>query len=159
MPNAIPLPDGKKVSNMLAVLFDGLDVKPGGTFDPSPTQGAWFGMFVLDAGEPAALCGADAALSASLGAALSMLPVAAAQEAAKSKNLTDVMVGNIREIMNICSRLLMETNTPHLKLEEVYPRTALPAHAAGLLAAPKSRIQFLVSVPKYGGGVMTFMTI
>ena len=159
MPNAIPLPDGKKVSNMLAVLFDGLDVKPGGTFDSSLTQGAWFGMFVLDAGEPAALCGADATLSASFGAALSMLPVSAAQEAAKTKNLTDVMVGNIREVMNICSRLLMDNNTPHLKLEELYPRKSLPAHAAGLLAAPKTRIQFQVSVPKYGGGVMTFMTL
>jgi hypothetical protein len=64
----------------------------------------------------------------------------------------------MREVMNICSRLLMDNNTPHLKLEELYPRKALPAHAAGLLAAPKTRVQFQVSLPKYGGGVMTFLT-
>jgi hypothetical protein len=159
MANVIPLPDGKKVSTLLEALFDGLDVKPGGSFDQSPTPGAWFGVFVLDAGETAALCGTDAALSASFGAALSMLPVAAAQEATKAKNLTDVMVGNIREVMNICSRLLMDSNSPHLKLEELYPRKALPASAAGLLAAPKAQIQFKVSLPKYGGGVMTFQTL
>lgn len=159
MAHAIPLPDGPKVSSLLAVLFDGLDVKPGRSFDQSLMQGAWFGVFVLDAGEPAALCGADAALAASLGAALSILPVSAAQEAAKSKSLTPVMVSNIREVMNICSRLLMDSSTPHLKLQEVYPRESLPPHAAGALSAPKTRVQFQVTVPKYGGGVMTFVTV
>jgi hypothetical protein len=153
-----PLPDGPKIVSMLGLLFDGLDVKPGGNFDQSAAGGAWFGVFIADSGEPVALCGADANLAAIFGAAFSMLPVAAAKDAAKARDLTEVMIGNVREIMNICTRLVMDATSPHLRLEQVYPVRSLPAGPAGLLGAPKGRREFQVQLPKYGGGVLTFLT-
>jgi hypothetical protein len=159
MASGYPLPDGPKIVQMLGLLFDGLDVKPGGKFDQAPAGGAWFGVFVADSGEPVALCGADANLAATLGAALSLLPVGIAKEAAKARELTDVMVGNMREIMNICTRLVMDASSPHLKLEQIYPVNSLPSSATGLLSAPKSRREFQVQLPKYGGGVLTFLTV
>ena len=116
-------------------------------------------MFVADSGEPVALCGADANLAASFGGAFSMLPVAAAKDAAKARELTDVMIENVREIMNICTRLVMDATSPHLKLEQIYPAKSLPAAAAALLGAPKGRREFQVQLPKYGGGVLTFLTV
>src|SRR5271170_2455048 len=107
MATAYPLPDGPKIVQMLGLLFDGLDVKPGGPFDQSPAGGAWFGVFIADSGEPVALCGADANLAANMGAAFSLLPVGFAKDAAKSRELTQVMIENLREIMNICTRLVM----------------------------------------------------
>ena len=153
-----PLPDRPKILDLLGLLFDGLDVKPGGAFDQSPAGGAWFGVFVADSGEPVALCGADANLAATFGTAFSMLPPGMAKEAAKTRELTAVMIDNIREIMNICTRLVMDATSPHLKLEQVYPIKSLPAPASALLGAVKSRREFQVQLPKYGGGVLTFLT-
>jgi hypothetical protein len=158
MATAYPLPDGAKIVQLLGILFDGLDVKPGGTFDQTPAGGAWFGVFVTDAGAPVALCGADANLAASFGGALSMLPVAAAKDAAKARQLTDVMVENVREIMNICTRLVMDATSPHLKLDQLYPTKSLPAAALALLGAPQGRREFQVQLPKYGGGVLTVLS-
>jgi len=158
MSTTYPLPDGSKIVQMLGLLFDGMDVKPGGSFDQSPAGGSWFGVFVADSGEPVALCGADAGLAASFGAAFSMLPVAAAKEAAKARALSEVMIGNVREIMNICTRLVMDATTPHLKLEQIYPVKSLPALATGLLTSPKGRREFQIQLAKYGGGVLTILS-
>lgn len=158
MATAYPLPDGPKIIQMLGLLFDGIDVKAGGTFDQTPAGGAWFGVFVADDGTPVALCGADANLAATFGAAFSLLPVGAAKDAAKGRELTIVMIDNMREIMNICSRLVMDATSPHLKLEQIYPAKALPAPAAALLGSPNGRKEFQVQLPKYGGGVLTFLS-
>lgn len=158
MATTYPLPDEAKTLQLLGVLFDGLDVKAGGKFDSSPAGGAWFGVFIADDGAPVALCGADASLAASFGAALSMLPPSAAKEAAKAGDLSAVMIENVREIMNICTRLVMDHSSPHLKLDRVYPRKTLPTAAAGLLGAPRARREFQLQLPKYGGGVLSIMT-
>jgi hypothetical protein len=157
MATAYPLPDARKITELLGLLFDGLDVKAGGTFDQSPAGGAWFGVFVADSGEPVALCGADANLAATWGSAFSLLPVGAAKDAAKSRELTQVMIDNMREIMNICTRLVMDASSPHLKLDQIYQTRSLSAPATALLDASKNRREFLVQVPKYGGGVLTFL--
>ena len=159
MATAYPLPDGPKIVDLLGLLFDGLDVKAGGSFDQTPAGGAWFGVFIADSGTPVALCGADANLAAAFGAAFSMLPVGAAKEAAKARELTGVMIDNVREIMNICSRLVMDATSPHLRLDQIYPAKSLPAPATALLGAPNGRREFQVQLPKYGGGVFAFMSV
>lgn len=158
MAAAYPMPDVPKVIQLLGLLFDGLDVKVGGSFDQSPAGGAWIGVFIADSGEPVALCGADANLAANMGSAFSLLPVGVAKDAAKSRELTQVMIENVREIMNICTRLVMDASSPHLRLEQVYPTKALPAPAAALLGAAKNRREFQLQLPKYGGGVLSIVS-
>jgi hypothetical protein len=53
----------------------------------------------------------------------------------------------------------MDNTSPHLKLDQLYPSKSLPAPAAALLAAPVARREFQVQLPKYGGGVLTFLTV
>ena len=158
MTTAYPMPDASKVKSMLGLLFDGLDVKPGRKFEVLPTSGCWVGLYVSDAGVPAAACIADVALAANAGAALSMLPPAVAKDAAKSKQLTDVMVGNLREVLNICTRLLMTDTSAHLRLAEVFPATALPAGVATVLSGQKGRVDFELTVPKYGPGTLAVVS-
>jgi hypothetical protein len=158
MATQYPLPDQKKVEDILGLLFDGLEVKTGGAFDQTPAGGAWFGVFISDVGEPVALCGADAALAASVGAALSMLPPNAAKEAAKAKQLTSVMIENIREVMNICTRLVMDGGGAHLRLEKCYDVKTLPQPAAKFLTGAAGRREFQLQLPKYGGGVLSLIS-
>lgn len=153
-----PMPDTAKVKLMLGLLFDGLDVKTGKKFDIVPPSGSWVGLYVADDGKPVAACAVDVALAANSSAALSMLPPAVAKDAAKSKELTDVMVANLHEIMNICSRLLMSDGSAHLKLQKVYPSKAMPPELAALLGAAQGRVDFELNVPKYGAGTLAVLS-
>jgi hypothetical protein len=159
MATRYPLPDLAKVKMMLGLLYDGLEVRPGKKFDVLPASGSWLGLYVADDGAAVAACVVDVALAANSSAALSMLPPAIAKDAAKTKELTDVMVANLREIMNICTRLLMDDASAHLRLESVYPSKALPPAATQMLSALKGRVDFELTVPKYGPGTLAVLSI
>jgi hypothetical protein len=158
MSTSYPLPDVRKVQDILGMLYDGLDVKTGGAFDQTPGAGSWFGVFIDDAGKAVALCGADAGLAAGLAAALSMLPPSAVKEAVQSRQLSGTMCGNLREVMNICTRLVLDSTSPHLKLDQLHARATLPAAAAAILANPPGRREFTLQVPRYGGGVLSVLS-
>jgi len=153
-----PMPDAAKVKLMLGLLFDGLDVKPGKKFEIVPPSGSWIGVYVADDGKPVAACAVDVALAANSSAALSMLPPGVAKDAAKTKELTDVMVANLQEIMNICSRLLMNDSSAHLRLDKVYPSKAMPPQVTALLGANPGRVDFELNVPKYGAGTLAVLS-
>jgi hypothetical protein len=154
-----PLPDIPLVKELLGMLFDGLSVKLGPKLDVSPKATGYFGVYVSDDGTPGALCACDMAFAANSGAALSMLPPNVAKEAAKDKALTPVMLANLHEVMNICTRLVLRDDTPHLKLRELYVTTALPAAAAAIANAPKGRIDFEIGIGKYGPGVLSVLSL
>ena len=158
MSTKYPLPDVRKVHEILGMLFDGLDVKVGGAFDQTPDGGAWFGVFIDDAGRPVALCGADVSLAAGFSAALSMLPPTVVKEAVRSRELSSSMCDNLREVMNICTRLVLDATSPHLKLEQLCSIAALPEAATAILATPTGRREFNLQVPRYGGGVLSLLS-
>jgi len=158
-PTQFPLPDSAKVKAILELLYDGLEVRVGRKIDLSPASGSWIGTYVCDDGQTVALCACEPHLAAKISSALSMLPVPAAQEAAKTKQLDEIMVGNLKEIMNICSRLLMNDESKHLKLDRVYPAKSLPSGATGVLTGAKGRVDFEVIVPKYGNGGLALLSV
>jgi hypothetical protein len=158
MATAFPLPDVPKVQSILGVLFEGLEVKAGGSFDKAFAGGAFFGVFVGAGDLPVALCGADLNLAASLAAAFSMFPPATVKEAVEKRELDNVMRENLHEIMNICTRLVLDSTSPHLKLDQVYPYKSLPAAAAAILDAAQGHREFQLQLPRYGGGVLSLLS-
>jgi hypothetical protein len=154
-----PLPDIAQVKELLGMLFDGLSVKLGPKLDVSPKSACYFGVYVSDAGTPVALCGCDMAFAANSGAALSILPPNAAKEAAKDKELTPVMLANLHEVLNICTRLMLRDDSPHLKLRELCQLNALPPAASAIITAPKGRVDFEIGLGKYGSGVLSVMCL
>jgi len=158
MATIYPLPDVPKVKTLLELLFDGLDVKPGKSFDVV-SSASWIGLYVSDDGKPVAACAADTALAAHAGAALSMLPANAAKEAIKSLNFSPTMLANLQEIMNICSRLLMSEASPHLRLDSLQSSKALAPEVTTVFRSARGRIDFELTVPKYGTGTLAVMSI
>jgi hypothetical protein len=156
---AHPLPGAPQVKDLLGMLFDGLSVKPGPKLDASPKSNCYFGVYVSDSDKIVALCGCDMAFAANSGAALSMLPPNVAKEAAKDKDLTPVMLANLHEVMNICTRLMLRDDTPHIKLRQLCVVSALPPPAAEILSAPRGRADFEVAIGKYGAGVLSVFCI
>jgi hypothetical protein len=154
-----PLPDATHVKVLLSMLFDGLTIKPAKKFLVSGSKGAYCAVYVGVDGSPVGVCACDIAFAANSGAALSMLPPAVAKEAVKGFALTEVMVANLREVMNICTRLLLRDDTAHLRLEQVYPVSQLPAAIAQKLAACARQADYEVSMGKYAPGMISVMDI
>jgi hypothetical protein len=154
-----PLPTVVMVRELLGMLFDGLIVKVAGKLDLSPKGKPYFAVYVNDQGAPAALVVCDIPFAANSGAALSMLPPNIAKECVKSGVLTEVMVANLREVMNICTRLVLHDGSPHIRLDAVCPAAQLPPAPAAIAAGPKGRIDFEIGLGKYGGGMLAVLVL
>lgn len=148
------LPDAARAKDLLGMIFDGLSIKPGAKLDISGRAASYFAVYVTDDGTPAALCGCDTEFAAHTGSALSMLPPAAAKESVKARTLSEAMLANLHEIMNICTRLILREGSPHLRLREVSPVAALAADAAALLTPAARRVDWQVDIPRYGSGAL-----
>ena len=140
---------------MLGLLFEGLKVRSGSHFEVMPASGCWVGLYIADNGAPVAACIADSALAAYASSALSMLPLSIARSAAESKELNELMVENLHEVLNICTRFLTSGESAHLRLDDVYPVDAMPDKAAAFLGARNGRVDFELTVPQYGPGNLT----
>jgi hypothetical protein len=154
-----PVPDAAQVKDLLGFLFDGTAVKAAPKLDISPSSGSFLALYVADDGSPVALAACNIAFAANAGAALSMLPPAAAKEAAKNKLLTPAMNDNLREVMNICSRLMLRDGSPHLRLDHVCLANALPPTATALVSATTGRADFEITLGKYGAGALSILTV
>ncbi len=103
-----------------------------------------------------ALCVCDKEFVAYSGAALSMIPADVANEMISGNSVTEAMIGNFYEVMNICSKLLMSDSSAHLRLD----KTLVPEDSAETVSALKESAQvigFNVEIPKYGVGGLTFL--
>jgi hypothetical protein len=154
-----PLATAPQVKELFGMLFDALAVKPGAKLDVSAKSGCYFGVYVTDDGAPGAIIACDIAFAANSSAALSMLPPNVAKEAVKSRQLTEVMVANLREVMNIGTRLVLTEGSPHLRLDQVCAGPGLPPAAVALLGAIKGRVDFEIGLGKYGSGLFAILVL
>lgn len=116
------------------------------------------GLFVDSDGAPVAACMCDLSFAAYAGAAMTMLPAGAAQDAVEEDDISQTMKENIYEVMNICSRLMMSDDTPHLKLEKMYDQSELSPAALAMIAEAKEHKEFDVKFNNYGSGQISFVT-
>ena len=156
------LPNATAMTKNVAMLFgDDTKVAPGKPQDDKTGSGNLIAIYIDDADKPVAAVLCDIPFAAYAGCALSMLPAGAAKDAIKTKKLEQTMLDNLYEVMNIVSTMLMDERTPHLKLGTLYPDLSkLPADAKALLAAvAKNHADFIVTVPRYGAGTLSLLTL
>lgn len=147
------IPKQNAVRDMLAMLF-GNDLKLDATETPE-TDGSYAGIYTNPDGAIVAACVADLHVSAYMSAALSMVHPEVAKEAAAEGSLSEMMVANLFEVMNILTRLVMDDSTPHLKLDTVIAAAGDDRYST--LVDSSTRIDFAVTIPKYGDGVVSFL--
>jgi hypothetical protein len=116
------------------------------------------GRYLDDQGDTAALLVSDLEFAAFSGAALAMIPKVVAAEAIKAGELSETLLDNYREVVNVFSSLLNAPTTPHLVLK------ALERHPDGtdedvgdLLDSPRRRRDFDVTIEGYGSGVLAVL--
>jgi len=99
-----------------------------------------------------ALCVFDDRFAVRTGAALVMVPPAAAEEDLV-KSALDEHAEVAQEVVNVLSRLLNSASTPHLRLGARHTLPGeLPEPVTSLLARPEFRRDFAVLVDGYGDG-------
>ena len=153
MATTFQIPDEKAVRELLEIIFgDGLTVTACAAPDASCAHVA---TYVDDESSLVALGHCDSPFVAYAGAALSMIPPDEARRMLDENDITEAILANHYEVMNICSRLLMdESGGAHLRLE----RTVNPGDGAEP-ADPvpgAQHVGFKLEVPRYGTGTLAF---
>lgn len=102
----------------------------------------------------AALSLADLSFAAITGAALGMIPAAAALEAAEAGELSETLLENYQEVANIMASLLNTPNSPHMRLDQLWASNNpdIPAAVWHSIRNPTKRREFAVTVEGYGDG-------
>lgn len=154
MSKSYVVPDEKAISGLLEMIFgEGVEVAKS---EDKDLAGRHVATFLNAEDELVALCVCDRAFVAYSGAALSMIPADVANEIVGGEEMTETLLGNYYEVMNICSKLMMSDTSAHLRLA----KTLLPEDAADALAAlePSGAVcGFELDIPRYGKGGMSFV--
>ncbi|PCJ23938.1 MAG: hypothetical protein COA96_10650 [SAR86 cluster bacterium] len=158
MSQLIPLPNDVEVRLIFKMLFgDEVAVDPNDTVAPD-SDSKMVAIFVDDEDKPVTACVCDRNFVAFTGSALTRIPLGGAEDAAESGDFSEMMLGNFHEVMNICSSLFMNSGSPHLRLDTVYPTLdATPEGARAMIDSCQGRIDFDVAIPRYGNGELSFL--
>ncbi len=93
----------------------------------------------------------DLAFANSAGAALSMIPPGAANDAIKSGQVPDNILANLHEVMNIAVNLFIDSFGSRLELASVSRISELSPEAKAALSS-KERTSVDVAIPRYTSG-------
>ncbi|MEM9620483.1 MAG: hypothetical protein AAF993_02470 [Pseudomonadota bacterium] len=142
-------PGEDKLIETMKMLFgdDASACESANTFDTT-----FSASFVNAEGDNVASCEADIQFASYAGAAFSMLPADVASEFIADGEISSVAKDNLYEVMNIFSALLMNDNTPHLKLK------ALTDETVDIASTPEEKC-YTLTVPGYGEGHVRFNVI
>lgn len=116
------------------------------------------GVYHDDDDKLAGLSISDLSIANHAGAALSLVAASVAEEGAKAKTITEELMMNYREILNVGANLFPAAGGAHVRLAEVVlARPKIDAVFVKLLRKPKSRADVVVKVEDYGGGRISFV--
>ena len=156
----IPLPKPIELQQMLSMMYSGLKAEPGEPVPAEPGSKSLVALYVDDDDQPVAACAVDYPFTAYAGASLTRIPKGTADECVSTGEFSQIMIGNVHEIMNICSRLLMNSKSPHLRLNGLYQKPEeVPGPVQALLGDAPDNADFTVSFPDYGEGRLSFLAL
>jgi len=154
MSTKIIVPSESSVGPTLEMLFgDDLEITTA-QVEEAMEQSDQIALFIDDDSNPIAACCCDNLFAAYSGASLTRIPADVAKEAADSNDLSKMMLDNFYEVMNICSKLLMDDHSTHLRLDKVLPK----AEMNGALDNMNAYANFQVEIPRYGMGRIAFFS-
>lgn len=149
-----PVPVPKQVRDMLTDLLDrNITVTPGRPYACKVEEPCTVAVYVDDMSYVRAVGVADLAFSARAGAAIGLVPSAAAERSINGGLLDDTIAENLHEVLNIAASLLNREGVVHVKLHAMYAPGAPPS--SDIIACTQTlgrRLDLGVDISGYGGG-------
>lgn len=155
--STVVLPHPKDVRDMFSgILGREVEVASGEPVVPTGLVRAGVGIYVEDNLTLSAAIAADLALVAHAGAALGLVPAAAATDAIASGAVTGAMWENFAELLNIGTGLLNHDGAPHVRLYASHePGEVPPVDVQDLLRGLGRRLDLTVTIAGYGTGAFS----
>lgn len=103
----------------------------------------------------------DVPFLASVGAALALIPPAVATEAVRSSKVSDALVENAYEVLNVAASVFneIEGTTLHVKIRALDVASPLSVDGARLVSKPTGRLDLEVAVPSYPVGKLSILSV
>lgn len=115
--------------------------------------------YKTDTGDLAALCVTDIVAGASMAGMLTQATADVVNEAIKANQLTEELLENIKEVMNIFTSVLNTNTTPHLLYNDFHTvPPALNDNLKKILDNPVDRFDVKLTIPGYPDAQLTIIT-
>lgn len=154
-----PLPELKEIRDLYAGLVGRgcTAVRASALLTPETRPGVIAATYVSHRAQVEAVVAVDVPLGAHLGASIGLVPPGPAQDAAAEGTLSDVLLENLSEVLNVTAALFNAEDAPHLKLAEVFDSTRrpLPGAPVSFLRSTGRRLDAEIEIAGYGGGALT----
>lgn len=152
------LPSAEQLNKIVVGLF-GEDALVRAASSPcNLTETVVIARYTNDDSELQRLVVCDVAFANNAGAALTMISPGVVADAIKAKEIPDNICDNFREVMNIFVNAFPETTRGRLVLEGInLPTDSKDESTSKAIAAPVERVDFEVTVPRYGAGKLTLL--
>ncbi len=154
-----PLPELKEIRDLYAGLVGRgcTAVRASALLTPETRPGVIAATYVSHRAQVEAVVAVDVPLGAHLGASIGLVPPGPAQDAAADGALSDVLLENLSEVLNVTAALFNAEGAPHLKLAEVFDSTRgpLPGAPVTFLRSTGRRLDAEIEIAGYGGGALT----
>jgi two-component system chemotaxis response regulator CheY len=101
----------------------------------------------------------DVASAVSVGASLSLIPPEVAAEAIAARRVSDTLAENVREVLNVMSRLFGNSAGGRVCLAAVHmPGEPISAKLGAWIAKPRARVDVCVEIAGYSKGSLTLLS-
>lgn len=152
------LPKPREVAQLLAdTLGREADSSAGARFGVSD---AMSGFYMNETGTEGIVCMADIPLVNYAGAALALIPANVAEDGARRHKLSDAVIENYFEVLNIMGALLNQVCEDHVRLVDVkYPGDDLPGPVAEMITNCENRHDLRLDIEDYGCGNMSLLLL
>ena len=154
-------PEPATISNMFSMLLGRkVAVRSGARMRTGPQDAFTAATFRMENGELIGMAAFDLPLSASLGAALSLIPPHVAKKVESTSQFDEMTWENLHEVYNIATRFFHDSFLESMiALDQVYSNPGdLPADLIKYLRRSSHRYDMGCDVHGYGGGTMTFVS-
>ena len=147
------VPDTAAVSKLLEIIFgDDIAVSDNTSSDLADKHVA---TFIDREDKLVAFCACDKPYVGYSGGALSMMPVGAIEDMIASDDMSESLMDNFYEVMNICSKLMLSDSSDHLRLDKTMKADEAPEEINELMNS-STHAGFVLDIPRYGKGSMDF---
>lgn len=148
------LPSPPAMARLVGTLVDKAVRVSAGTARCVP---AYVALYVDDSGRDVIACLVDRTLVAVFGAALALIPPGVAAEAAKSPSITELLLSNAYEVLNVLAAAFNESapESEHVRLRALRIITDVPQK----LTAAMQRVDYDVTVTSYVTGRLAIVVL